>query len=289
MKMTVAPFGNKKNKESISYFYNFRSDPKLGPGRIPDKRVPCACSSCSQQLELDWIDNVPAENQPRYKQNKNCHLWKIFEGLNDWHLLQLREPEDSSKEGLVQSQRLVVKSWVDNLGPKIHSGPIGAQSNIDGYYLLQFAEEPHKVQEATVLEGYEPPIEIVAGEIVVKGFYMNEVPRANNWFTPSTPLDSKNGPKLPAVCNKKQARELGAKLLLIADHNALLDEMQRHFLEENDDFMEVFPMKTHIQIQKMIPMILTTCGWVKKLIKTWTFWTFFADFWSKWRLADRPM
>jgi hypothetical protein len=83
MTMTVAPFGNKKNKESISYFYNFRSDPKLGLGRIAGRRVPCACSSCSQQLELDWIDNVPAENQPRYKQNKNCHLWKIFEGLND--------------------------------------------------------------------------------------------------------------------------------------------------------------------------------------------------------------
>jgi hypothetical protein len=119
------------------------------------------------------------------------------------------------------------------------------------------------VQEATVLEGYEPSIEIEAGEIVVRRFYMNEAPRANNWFTPSSEEivvrlsqilhpnlklvpespDSNNGPKLPAGCNKKQARELGTKLLLIADHNALLDEMQRHdvidFLEEKDGFMEV--------------------------------------------------
>jgi hypothetical protein len=142
----------------------------------------------------------------------------------------------------VQSQMLVVKSWVDNRGPKIHSGQIGAQSSIDGYYLLRFAEEPHKVQEATVLEGHEPRIEIEAGEIVVRGFYMNEVPRANNWFTPFSveivvrlsqilhpdlklvpeSLDSNNGPKLPAGCNKKQARELGAKLLLIADHTLYL-------------------------------------------------------------------
>jgi hypothetical protein len=69
---------------------------------------------------------------------------------------------------MTQSQRLVVESWTDNLGPKIHEGQIGAQSSVDGYYSVMFTGEPFQANETTVLEGYEPPIEVEAVRCLLK-------------------------------------------------------------------------------------------------------------------------
>jgi hypothetical protein len=185
LRMKTNAFGDSPKKESISHFYNFRSDPKLGLRRVAGRQIPYACQSCRLQLELEWENNIPVVCQPRYKQNRQCKLWDIFEGLNDWHIIDLKENADSSSEEMTQSQRLVVESWTDNLGPKIHEGQIGAQSSVDSYYLVLFTGEPFQANETTVLEGYEPPIEVEAGEMLVEGLYWNDVPRALRWFTPS--------------------------------------------------------------------------------------------------------
>jgi hypothetical protein len=61
--------------------------------------------------------------------------------------------------------------------------------------------------------------------------------------------DSTSGPCLPRGCNKTQGRALRAQHLSLADHEAILDEIQRreviNFVEENDDFLVVSDEDPH--------------------------------------------
>jgi hypothetical protein len=45
LRMKTNAFGDHKKKKSISHFYNFRSDPKLGLRRVAGRRIPCVCQS----------------------------------------------------------------------------------------------------------------------------------------------------------------------------------------------------------------------------------------------------
>ena len=258
LKMSVKPFGNKEMKDSISYYYNFRADPKLGLLRIAARRIPCACESCIEMLNAQWVDNVDAEEQTRYSRNERCALWDIFEGLNDWHILNLQEAKGNNPEENLQAQELVVDSWVQDLRPKIHSGCFGAQSTVDGFELVRFLSEPFQATTTMVLDEYNPPIEIETGEWIVKALYYNSVPRAARWFTPSedrtrvrvqqvlaTDLkmeEEHDNLQLPRACNRRQARQKGAYYLPLPEYNMVMDEVSRRqladFIEEHDDIAE---------------------------------------------------
>jgi hypothetical protein len=240
----------------------------LGPGRIAARRIPCACIPCTEQLARPWLWERQPKDQPRYAINEDCELWSVFEGLNNYHILELQEKKESDNDEFLQAQKLVVDSWANSIAPCIHAETIGAQNSVDGYYLVQFTGEPRRVEEDTVLEKYTPPIYVGAGELVVEGRYFSEVPRAKRWFTSTTDstvmrvsqillvglsllAESELGPTLPSGCNRRQAREKGARLLTAVDHGRLLDEIQRRqvvdFVEETDDIMEVSDDDASIQ------------------------------------------
>ena len=68
--------------------YNFRADFELGIGYIAVRRLSCWCSSCVDQLKIEWDPTKDRYNQPRYARNENCALWNIFEGENDWQVAE---------------------------------------------------------------------------------------------------------------------------------------------------------------------------------------------------------
>ena len=57
------PYGSK----GIIRNYNYRSDPKLGPGIVAIRIIPCSCHSCTAILSLSWDPKTKeAVNQPIY-------------------------------------------------------------------------------------------------------------------------------------------------------------------------------------------------------------------------------
>jgi hypothetical protein len=265
LSMVCTPWYKAKESQghSLKFMYNFRADPRLGLGRIAIRRIPCACAACRMQLGLAWVDNLQAEEQPRYQTSADCIFRDIFsEGLNDWHIVELREGKDNESEDLEEAQRLVVKSWADMAEERIKEGENGAfqteDPEADGYYLVQWLGKPYQLAESCVLSEYAPPIFVPKGETVCDARYWIKVPRAPQWYTLSSDttkvrlcqvlasdvrLVEESAVEeilLPKTCNRSQARTLEARKVIC--HEALLDEITRRdvieFVEEEDDVMD---------------------------------------------------
>lgn len=124
-------------------------------------------------------------------------MWPIFEGLNDWHIVELcRVPakiaalEKLAQEELFEAQDTILSGIAKEMAESIEVGKIGAFSMGDketsGYYLVEWKSKAYTLQEDTVLTEFVPPLELQAGELVVDAMYLNLVPRAPlSWYTQS--------------------------------------------------------------------------------------------------------
>ena len=77
--------------------YSLHVSPELGVGKAALRRIPCACAACLQQIELEWQLGVEAKDQPRFASSTGCQWWNIFEGLNDWRIVDLAKKKGSSE------------------------------------------------------------------------------------------------------------------------------------------------------------------------------------------------
>ena len=108
-----------------------------------------------------------------------------------------------------------------------------------------------RLQEDTVITEFVPPFELQAGELVVDATYLNLVPRAPLWYTPSklnttvrvkqvlavslNMLGISDGNKVPRGCNKRKVERLEGKRLHDADHEEILDERMRRVALDHDE------------------------------------------------------
>ena len=108
-----------------------------------------------------------------------------------------------------------------------------------------------RLQEDTVITEFVPPFELQAGELVVDATYLNLVPRAPLWYTPSelnttvrvkqvlaaslNMLGISDGNKVPRGCNKREVERLEGKRLHDADHEEILDERMRWVALDHDE------------------------------------------------------
>ena len=143
----------------------------------------------------------------------------------------------------------------EEMAEGIEEGKIGAFSTEDektsGYYLVEWKSEAYTLQEDTVLTEFDPPLELQAGELVVDATYLNLVPRAPLWYTPSklnttvrvkqvlavslNTLGISDGNKVPRGCNKREVERLEGKRLHDADHEEILDERMRRVALDHDE------------------------------------------------------
>jgi hypothetical protein len=245
----------------LKAMYNIRADPDLGLGRVAVRRIPCACEDCRLQLMQAWEPNVEASHQARYSSSTTCDLWEIFEGLNDWNIVQLVPREDNDEDEMEIIHRIVLDAKVDLLC--VREGENGAfrteDPDADGYYLVKWTSTPYKLPEARELREYNPPILVPKGELVADAVYFSKVPRAPRWYTPTVEISTtvrlqqvilaelllcneSEESRLPNACNKTEARSKGAQKISEQDHGRLLDEITRmeilEFVEDKDDIME---------------------------------------------------
>ena len=259
-KVAIGFHSGKKN--GLMMHYNLRFDPDLGTGWAAVRRIPCACDACIEQLKLPWNRQLNLKQQPHYAPgNQQCKYWPIFEGLNDWIIIKLvdkLECTNMNEEEEVHTETL--NCLTTAMAEKVQEEFYGAMmtsdtSTKDGYYVVQWTSTPYSLQQDMQLSMYNPPIYLKAGELVCNARFLNEVPRAKQWYTPSVAENEMNTVVrmqhvvmanmtlnaisetnvLPRTCNRSKAEELGALRVSDEDHETILDEI---FRRENMDFNE---------------------------------------------------
>jgi hypothetical protein len=122
------------------------------------------------QAKLTWepsIDNPQV--QQWYRQNEKCALWTIFEGINDWVIVDCSKPTnkrrlDTVHDSLIKDSHRVIleKEAVRTTSKRIVRDNIGAITTddpaADGYYLVQWSGQPYQTEQAaTTLPDTNPP------------------------------------------------------------------------------------------------------------------------------------
>jgi hypothetical protein len=246
----------KHTHDGLTAMYNLRADPDLGLGRIALRRIPCACSKCTEQTNKPWALNVKPELQPRYSQNKECKMWPIFHGLNDWRIIKVKPAtKGDHEEDLHTTQDIVLESLVKAMMGEVKEGNVGAfateDPESDGYYIVRFKSVPYALTRQTKLTEFNPAIVVEEGALVVDAEYLNMVHRSQRWYTPSslqtkvrlqqvvhpnlTLVSESVNNSLPNGCDKRSARNLGARRVSEQQQEEFLDQLTRRAIIEHDE------------------------------------------------------
>jgi hypothetical protein len=189
LKMQTIKFNNvRKGKHNgLGSQYNIRTDPDLGVGFAAIRRIACACDVCVNQLSEPWTPTKAPKEQPRYKQNKECEMWSVFEGHNDWEIVEIRPGENTAEEEMEEVYATVLESIADVIASEIFENKIGAVSTVDNdYYLVKWTCLPYRMDGDQLLTEYDPPIHVKDGEQVCEGVYLEGLNRAKGWFYQTT-------------------------------------------------------------------------------------------------------
>lgn len=240
--------------------YNIRTDPDLGLGRAALRRVPCACQSCIDQMQLPWEIGTSPENQARFRPNQTCKLYPIFEGLNDWVIVNLVKTNKTDDDQIEAAHDIILDTIAEETRDEISIGNIGAfntdDPEADGYYLVRWTSEPYELEQDEELTDYDPPMKLPAGELVCEGQYLNKVDRAKRWYTQSDGStiirlqqvlhsnvtleeESIGTNPLPNISRqaKAEARRLGARRLTEKDHDMIMYEASKRHIIDHDEEM----------------------------------------------------
>jgi hypothetical protein len=188
LKMTVVGLP-KGTHCSLLVRYNLRTDPNLGVGRAAVRRIPCSCHACRNQMSLPWKPSVDAKEQDRYRQMKECRLWNVFLGLNDWWIVELRPALGTDMDDVQEACYDVIEGLCSQMGEEIRLGQIGAVATDDtatlGYYLVHFTSEvfsfePENNREATDDDNQQ----IEEGSLVVRARLYSLMKGDPFWYVP---------------------------------------------------------------------------------------------------------
>lgn len=167
-------------KNGLMTRYNFRTDPNLGVGKVAIRRIPCPCTSCSNQLSKAWMPNVPAKEQERYGVNESCENWPIFEGLNNWETVDILPGGDMNDDEMEILFSTVLENIADVMARDIGEGGIGAIGTDDlcQFYLLEWTGMPYRQPEEVVKNGEH----FKKNEHVCSARYLLKLPRTSKWY-----------------------------------------------------------------------------------------------------------
>lgn len=237
-------------KAGIMYHHNFRADPKLPIGKIAVRRIPCACKGCIDQLNLPWLPNQPFDKQPRYKGgNMNCMYWEVFNGLNDWLLIDILDTvtDDQRKEELqsIMDDSLLCNAMhVANLVKKNGYGAFATEDNSVkvGYYIVQWTSVPYYLHKDETLTTFDPPMHLKAGDVVCDAVYLNAVFFSKFVYTHSTSPDMRTKVLL------KHVAEGDIEVKKISGKEDMPQGMKRHYTHICDKDTILITEDTHQNI-----------------------------------------
>ena len=242
----------------IRSMYNVRADPDLGVGYAAVRRIPCGCKTCTEQILQAWDPSKRFANQPRYKKNQQCKYWKNFQGLNEWQLVKLAMTKATTEDDVVFAHAEVLVDHATRMADEVVVGKYGAFSTNDdrykeGYCLVEWTDEPFTLQEDILLLQYDPPARIQNGELVCKAKYLEKVPRAKFWHTPTiyettvrmknvlsadvtlVPFSAENIPRGLSRKGREEAERQGAMRVTEKENEQLRHRITNLDLLDHDD------------------------------------------------------
>jgi hypothetical protein len=103
------------------------------------------------------------------KKNQECKYWNNFHGLNEWQLVNLAMTKATSDDDVVFAHAKFLIDHTTRMADEVVVGKYGAFSTNDerykeGYYLVEWMDEPFTLQEDIQLHEYDPPARIQSGE-----------------------------------------------------------------------------------------------------------------------------
>ena len=88
--------------------YNIRADKDLGVGIETVRRIPCSYLACIFQLQKPRESRVTRKEKPRYSSSVGCKWWRLFDGDNDWLIVDLVPTSEACLEEIGEVQALVL-------------------------------------------------------------------------------------------------------------------------------------------------------------------------------------
>ena len=122
--------------------------------------------------------------------NTQCVYWPIFNGLNDWLLIEIidNQTNESTNDHSIVENTLLCNTM--HVASEVAIGGYGAVATNDnnvkvGYYIVQWTSLPYPIQEDTSITTFDPPLLLKAGEMVCDAIYLNAVPHCKLIYTHS--------------------------------------------------------------------------------------------------------
>jgi hypothetical protein len=189
LKMSTTGFPKGAVHSGILSRYNLRTDYDLGVGRAAVRRIPCSCQPCRLQLGKPWQPKCSPTQQERYAQNKDCTYWSIFQGENDWLIVDLTATAKTDMDDVEEACYEVIEGLCRQMKDMIRVGQIGAVATDDtstqGYYLVEWTSDVFEYHSSE--DRNEDGIQVEDGCLVVLAKYLSLIQGAPFWYTPSVP------------------------------------------------------------------------------------------------------
>ena len=116
--------------------------------------------------------------------------WPIFNGLNDWLLIDLIDTQNTehNNENSILETTLICNTM--HIANEVAINGYGALATNDnnvkvGYYIIQWTSTPYPLQQDTTIDTFDPPLELKAGDMVCNAMYLNAVPHCKLLYTHS--------------------------------------------------------------------------------------------------------
>ena len=159
-----------------------------------------------------------------FAENKSCKFWDLFQGLNNWRILDLVDKVGASNADDEFTEQ-IIRNYISIMEEKIKDGDVGAVStsdnNMDGYYLVKWCSDPYTLQEDIMNTTFTDYEVIEKGYMVCDGLYYNPLPYDDmkHWYELSShevliPLQQvlHTGIKMESLSDANKPSNSGTKL-----------------------------------------------------------------------------
>ncbi len=212
MKARSIPFKNttfqavsgweKGKGNGISEMFHFRANCSVVGHITMARRIACACPSCTETLDAEWIAGVHPRDQPAYKKPPSCVFAPMMkadeEDLNKWHFVQLAPIEGKCNDDeLDEFFTSVMAQRTKEVESEIEVGGTGAlasdtEKKEHGFHLIEWTSVPYILQEPKKVFGIKDPV--ASGNVVCEGVFLQRIDHSKDWYEPQESTPS-NRPK----------------------------------------------------------------------------------------------
>ena len=170
----------------------------MGVGWIACRQIPCFCLSCVEHLKEDWVSGKERNQQPRYAQNKICLKWNVFQGENDWEIVEIKyqhkkdgSNEEEINEMQIQTSDMILDNMESQMAREAKVDLFGVhaiiQNNKSDFEVFKLLSESYEICLSEYNGNLENVTEVCDGNLVAKAKVFAKLGLRGNpskWYMP---------------------------------------------------------------------------------------------------------